>query len=271
MNDVLVSCEQLSVAYQDKLALDSITFDIHRGQFWGILGPNGSGKTTLLRSILGLVEPLSGRLSVFGTTPRQLGPLRDKIGYVPQYAQIDFNFPLHVRDMVMLGRTRKMGIGRRPKADDWRAVDQALERVEMTDLAGRQIGRLSGGQRQRALIARALALEPELLLLDEPTAALDVGATEGFYEWLHHMHLQMQITLVLVSHDVGVVSQYVSAVACLNKKLVAHGRPQEVLGQEALEGMYGCDVMFFRHGEVPHMVVPSPAHNHDHIHHTPHP
>ena len=263
-NDIIVSCDHLYVSYQDKLALESITFDIHRSEFWGILGPNGSGKTTLLRTILGLIEPLSGKISVFGTRPEQLGALRDKIGYVPQYAQIDFNFPLQVRDMVMLGRSHKMGIGRRPKADDWRAVDQALEKVEMADLAGRQIGRLSGGQRQRALIARALALEPELLLLDEPTAALDVGATEGFYEWLHHMHSQMQITLLLVSHDVGVVSQYVSAVACLNRRLVAHGRPQEVLGKESLEGMYGCDVMFFRHGEVPHMVVPSPSHTHVH-------
>jgi len=266
MNDVVISCEHLSVAYQDKLALENITFNIHRGQFWGILGPNGSGKTTLLRTMLGLIEPLSGSVRLFGCSPRQLGVLRDKIGYVPQYAQIDFNFPLKVRDMVMLGRSRKMGVGRRPGSDDWRAVDQALAKVEMTDLEERQIGRLSGGQRQRALIARALALEPELLMLDEPTAALDVGATEVFYEWIHHMHQQMKITLLLVSHDVGVVSRYVSAVACLNKRLVAHGLPQEVLGSETLEGMYGCDAMFFRHGDVPHMVVPAPFHDPSHSH-----
>ncbi len=266
MNPVVIACENLSVAYQDKLALTNITFSIQRGEFWGILGPNGSGKTTLLRTMLGLIEPISGSITLFGRQPADLGVLRDRIGYVPQYAQIDFNFPLRVRDMVMLGRSHKIGLGRRPGAEDWRAVDQALERVEMNDLAQRQIGRLSGGQRQRALIARALALEPELLLLDEPTAALDVGATEGFYEWVHHMHQQMQMTLILVSHDVGVVSRYVSAVACLNRRLVAHGRPQEVLGSDALEGMYGCDAIFFQHGEVPHMVVPTPAHGHSHHH-----
>ncbi|HNW58763.1 MAG TPA: metal ABC transporter ATP-binding protein [bacterium] len=269
MNDILITCEELSVAYQDKLALEDITFNVLRGEFWGILGPNGSGKTTLLRTMLGLIEPISGRITLFGRTPAQLGALRDKIGYVPQYARIDFNFPLRVRDMVLLGRSRKMGLGARPTRDDWRAVDQALERVEMSDLAQRQIGRLSGGQRQRALIARALALEPELLLLDEPTAALDIGATEGFYEWVHHMHEQMHMTLILVSHDVGVVSRYVSTVACLNRRLVAHGRPQEVLGSETLEGMYGCDALYFQHGEVPHMVVPTPAHSHHPAH--PHP
>ena len=264
MNDSIIECSNLSVAYQDKLALENVSLNIHRSEFWGILGPNGSGKTTLLRAILGLLTPLNGYISVFGQPPDRLGALRDKIGYVPQSALIDFNFPLRVRDMVMLGRSRKIGPGRRPKSDDWRAVDRALARVEMADLADRQIGRLSGGQRQRALIARALALEPELLLLDEPTAALDVGATEGFYEWLHHMHEQMRMTLLLVSHDVGVVSQYVSAVACLNRRLVAHGRPQEILGKETLEGMYGCDAMFFQLGDVPHMVVPSPAHTSSH-------
>jgi zinc transport system ATP-binding protein len=269
MNDVIIACENLSVAYQDKLALENITFNIHRNEFWGILGPNGSGKTTLLRAMLGLIEPISGRITIFGRTPGELGALRDKIGYVPQHAQIDFTFPLRVREMVMLGRSRKMGLGARPGSADWQAVDRALARVEMSDLADRQIGRLSGGQRQRALIARALALEPELLLLDEPTAALDVGATEGFYEWIHHMHQQMDISLLLVSHDVGVISQYVSAVACLNRKLVAHGRPHEVLGSEALEGMYGCDAMFFRHGDVPHMVVPAPSHSASHQHRNP--
>ncbi len=264
--EIVIECLQLSVAYQDKLALEDVTFSIHRNEFWGILGPNGSGKTTLLKSMLGLLTPVQGTIRVFGVAPQKLGPLRDRIGYVPQHSQIDFNFPLQVHEMVLLGRCRKMGLGRRASGEDIEAVEKALERVEMQHLAHRQIGRLSGGERQRALIARALALEPEILLLDEPTAALDVSATEGFYEWLHHMHSQLHMTLVLVSHDVGVVSQYVNAIACLNKKLVAHGRPTDVLNQESLEQMYGCDVMLFQHGKVPHMVVPSPAHHHESPH-----
>ncbi len=265
--EIIISCNHLTVAYEDKLALEDVTFDIHRNEFWGILGPNGSGKTTLLKSMLGLVAPVSGSIRVLGVAPANLGPLRDKIGYVPQHSQVDFNFPLQVREMVLLGRCRKMGLGKRAKKEDYEAVDKALERVEMSAFARRQIGRLSGGERQRALIARALALEPEIMLLDEPTAALDVGVTEGFYEWLNHMHSQLHMTLVLVSHDVGVVSQFVSAIACLNKTLVAHGRPAEVLNQESLEQMYGCEVMLFQHGRVPHMVVPSPAHQHEHQHH----
>lgn len=263
MTTTVVACDQLSVAYQDKLALENVTFTIKQGEFWGILGPNGSGKTTLLRTVLGLLEPISGDIKVLGSLPQNLGEKRNKIGYVPQYSNIDFNFPIRVKDMVMLGRCHKMGIGRRPKSTDWKTVLHALTMVEMTDLADRQIGQLSGGQRQRVLIARALALEPELLLLDEPTAALDVGASEGFYDWLHQMHAQMKMTLVLVTHDVGVVSQFVSTVACLNRRLVAHGRPQDVLNKETLENMYGCDAMFFHHGQVPHMVVQSP---HDHLH-----
>ena len=252
---ILISAKNLYVAFQDKIVLEDITFHIHAGEFWGILGPNGSGKTTLLRTMLGLVEPFSGDMSVFGKAPKQLAHDRDRIGYVPQLAVIDFQFPIHVRDVVLLGRSRKIGIGRRAGKIDREAVDRALELVEIADLADRQIGQLSGGQRQRVLIARALALEPDILFLDEPTAALDVNAAESFYEWLHSMHKKMNLTLVLVSHDVGVISRYVSAVACLNRRLVAHGVPSEVLGNEAIENMYGCDAMLFGHGNVPHMVV----------------
>jgi zinc transport system ATP-binding protein len=251
----VVRADHLSVAYQDKLVLENITFDIHAGEFWGILGPNGSGKTTLLRAMLGLNEPFSGSIKIFDKNPVDLGPQRDRIGYVPQHAIIDFNFPIKVKDVVLLGRSRKIGIGKRVSRIDKEAAEKAMEFVEITDLADRQIGRLSGGQRQRVLIARALALEPEILLLDEPTAALDVNAAEGFYEWLHTTHEKMKLTLVLVSHDVGVVSRYVNAVACLNRTLVAHGLPSEVLAGDALEQMYGCDAMLFGHGDVPHMVV----------------
>ena len=114
----IISANHLSVAFQDKLVLEDVTFDIDKGDFWGILGPNGSGKTTLLRAILGLVKPISGSIKVFDKNPADLGPARDRIGYVPQHAVIDFNFPIRVRDVVLLGRCRKMGIGHRPKQKD---------------------------------------------------------------------------------------------------------------------------------------------------------
>lgn len=253
--DNVVVASQLYVAFQDKFVLEDINFKIKRGEFWGIIGPNGSGKTTLLRTMLGLIEPAMGYVTLFGQKPKDLGAKRDLIGYVPQHASIDFNFPIQVKDVVLLGKSRKIGIGKRAGKGDKEAVDKALQLVDITQLADQQIGKLSGGQRQRVLIARALAMEPEILLLDEPTAALDVGTAESFYEWLHSMQKKMNLTLVLISHDVGVVSRFVTVVACLNKKLVAHGVPHEVLGHENLEKMYGCDAMYFGHGDVPHMVV----------------
>jgi len=138
------------------------------------------------------------------------------------------------------------------------AVRRALQRVEMLDLAHRQIGQLSGGQRQRVLVARALALEPRILLLDEPTSSMDVSVAEGFYEFLNELHHSMDLTILLVSHDVTVVSQYTDQVACLNRRLMVHGKPGEVMDQVALECMYGQGAIFFAHGDVPHMVVRRP-------------
>ncbi|MBN1540930.1 metal ABC transporter ATP-binding protein [candidate division KSB1 bacterium] len=255
MTTPVIDLQNVSVAYQDKIVLQDITLSVSPGAFLGILGPNGSGKTTLLRTMLGLTDPFDGTVRVFGKEPKKLKRLREKIGYVPQQSHIDLTFPIQVKDVVLLGRAYKMGLGKRPHNQDREAVEEALELVHMTDFADEQFGRLSGGQRQRVLIARALALQPDLLMLDEPTAALDVGAAESFYEWLHNTHKNLGLTLVLVTHDVGVVSRYVTAIACLNKRLVAHGLPENVLTEEGLQAMYGCDAVFFHHGKVPHLVV----------------
>ena len=257
-NDVVINLEHVYVSYQDKIVLEDITFKIHTGQFWGILGPNGSGKTTLLKTMIGLIEPFSGNVTVFGKRPKELNHLRERIGYVSQHTNIDFKFPIRVRDVIMMGRYGKIRIGRKPSKNDHEAVDRAMERVGITELAKRQIGQLSGGQRQRVLVARALALEPELLFLDEPTTAMDVSASEGFYEWLHVIHKELQLTLVLVTHDVSVISEYVDSVACLNQRLICHGLPKQVLCEDSMHQMYGRDTMFFQHGEVPHLVVKRP-------------
>ena len=234
--------------------LEGISLAVDAGEFVSVVGPNGAGKTTLLRVILGLVRPARGEVRVFGTRPWELGRGRARIGYVPQAEGIDPDFPLRVIDVVLMGRYGSLGWIRRPGSADRRAAREALDLVGIGDLATRPIGELSGGQRQRAFLARALAAEPRLLLLDEPTTGVDPAASESFYELLRRIQ-ERGVTIVMVTHDIGVVSRYVDKVACINRRLVVHGRPEEVLTDEALAEMYGCAALFFHHGRVPHMVV----------------
>ncbi|MBE0643619.1 MAG: metal ABC transporter ATP-binding protein [Bacteroidetes bacterium] len=245
----------VSVRYDRLPALEAVTFGIPRGSFWGIIGPNGSGKSTLVKTALGLLAPYRGTVLTLGHEPSDLGPLRARIGYVPQYAELDFSFPLQVLDVVAMGLYGEIGLFGRVRRQHRARAMEALERVQMQDLAKRQISALSGGQRQRVLIARALVVNPSLLILDEPTAALDHSSSEGLYEWINSLHRETGMTIVLVTHDIGVVSEYVDSIACLNRTLVAHGRPQDVLTAPTLENMYGCGAVLFGHGEVPHMVV----------------
>lgn len=250
----IIELEHVKVAYQDLLVLDDVSLTVPAGSFLAIIGPNGAGKTTLLQVILGLVRPASGRVRIFGKVPAELDGERRRIGYVPQILSVDVNFPVSVREVVLMGRYGRMGLFRRPTRGDYRAAKEAMERVGVVDLADRPIRRLSGGERQRVFLARALANEPDLLLLDEPTTGVDTASSEGLYELLRVLHAS-GITMLVVSHDVGVVASYVEGVVCINRRLVAHGRPAEVLGSDALSKMYGCDAMFFHHGRVPHLVV----------------
>ncbi len=250
----IVQLDRVTVAFQDVLVLDEVSLTVPPGSFLAILGPNGAGKTTLLRVILGLVRPNAGTVRVFGKQPWELEGERSRIGYVPQVLSMDLNFPVRADEAVLMGRYGRIGLLHRPSLEDRAAADRAMERVGIADLAGRPIARLSGGQRQRVFLARSLANEPDLLLLDEPTTGVDPAAGESFYELLRQLH-QSGMTIIVVSHDVGVVASYVDGVACLNRRLVAHGLPEEVLGSEELAQMYGCDAMFFHHGRVPHLVV----------------
>ncbi len=251
---VIVELDRVTVAYRTVTVLEEVSLKVFRGSFLAVIGPNGAGKTTLLKVILGLVRPVEGTVRVFGRDPRHLGAERRAIGYVPQTAAVDRHFPLRVADVVMMGRYGRIGLVRRPSAADREAARRAMERTGVTHLANSPLGRLSGGQRQRVLLARALACEPELLILDEPAAGVDVPATESLYELLRDLHKD-GLTTLLVSHDVGVVAAFVDGVVCLNRRLVAHGRPEEVLGSEELAQMYGCAAVFFHHGRAPHMVV----------------
>jgi len=250
----VIEAKDVTVLQNGLVVLDSVSFAVNRGQFTAIVGPNGAGKTTLVKSILGLIKPDRGTIRVFGRPVDKLGDLKSKIGYVPQIFDIDLNFPVSVFESVLMGTYGRIGIARKPSEADRAAAMAALEKVGVLELKDRPIARLSSGQRQRAFVARALANNPELLILDEPTTGVDITTSGSLYEMLRQLK-EEGVTIVLVSHDIGVVAAYIDTVACLNTTMVAHCRPDEVACTAALREMYGCHVAFLHHGESPHIVV----------------
>jgi zinc transport system ATP-binding protein len=234
-------------AYGDLPVLEAVNLSVESRDYLAVLGPNGGGKTTLLKLLLGLLHPARGSVRVLGLPPEGA---RGRVGYVPQRVQFDPDFPIRVADVVRMGRLRRDRMLRRLGASDREAVERALATVEIAPLAGRPIGTLSGGQLQRVLIARALAQQPELLLLDEPTASLDERIGTGVWDLLEELSKSM--TVVVISHDIGAISRHVRTVACLNRRLHAH--PSRELTPEILEATYGCPIDLIAHGH-PHRVL----------------
>jgi len=243
----IVSLKNISVEYGGTTVLHDHNLTVYNDDFIGIIGPNGGGKTTLLKVILGLVKPVKGEIKVFGCDPEKV---RHKIGYVPQIMDFDSDFPISVKDTVLLGRLSGKGLFRFYNKKDYEAVERALKIVEMYDLKDHKTGSLSGGEIQRVLIARALATEPELMLLDEPTASIDPKMKTGIYDLLKDLKKQMAI--ILVTHDIGVISSHVDKVACLNRQLFYHDSKE--IPQETLETVYQCPVDIIAHG-IPHRVL----------------
>lgn len=235
-----ISIENLNFSYAGPLVLKCINLQVQRGEFLGLIGPNGGGKSTLLKIILGLLNPLSGRVSVLGLPPVKG---RSAIGYVPQHSVFVEDFPLSVEGVVLQGRLGKTsGIGGYTPEDRARAR-HAMEQAEILELGARPLAALSGGQRQRMLIARALAVEPEILILDEPTAHVDLRLEESFFHLLKKLNEQM--TIIVVSHDIGFISHFVNRVACLNQTLVCHDTAAltgNIIGQ-----LYGANVRMINH------------------------
>jgi zinc transport system ATP-binding protein len=232
--------------------LVDVDFTVEPGEFLAVIGPNGGGKTTLIKLMLGLLEPDRGSVGLFGSPPRKT---RHRAGYVPQNIHVNLDFPISVLDVVLMGRKRrKFGLAH-PSREDLAAAREALEWLGMWDLRHQRIGELSGGQRQRVYIARALVGRPEALFLDEPTASVDAEGQTALYE--HLKALNETVTIVVVSHDVMVLSSYVKSVACVNRRVYYHAAPEVTPGM--LQMAYRCPVELLAHGHLPHRVL----HHHD--------
>ncbi|MDO5060547.1 MAG: anchored repeat-type ABC transporter ATP-binding subunit [Actinomycetaceae bacterium] len=219
---------QLNTDLGKRKVLNDVTFTVEKGSFVGLIGPNGAGKTTLLRSILGLIPVRSGEIKVNGLTGNKA---LDLIGYVPQRHEFAWDFPIDVQGVVMTGRTRKIGWLRQPKTADYEAVFAALEKVKMADLARRPVGELSGGQRQRVLMARALATNPAILLLDEPFTGLDMPSQELLLELFESLS-QEGTSLLMSTHDLGSAIDVCHRLILLNKTVIATGTGAELADPE---------------------------------------
>lgn len=244
----LIEIKNLSAGYNHELVLRDINLTLERNDFLGLIGPNGGGKTTLLKVILGLLQPQEGTVQVMGKPPREG---RQHIGYVPQFAIFDTDFPISVRDVVRMGRLSEQRLFKPYTREDDAIVDQRLEWVDMLDHKDRALRELSGGQRQRVYIARALATDPELLLLDEPTISVDFNSRTHIYDLLHKIN-QHGVTILLISHDLNVISSYVKTIGCLNRTLHYHGEKQ--ITAQMLEEGYNCPIDLIAHG-LPHRVL----------------
>jgi len=239
MNNQVAMLNNVSFAYNHEPVLNNVDLVIRAGEFASIVGPNGGGKSTLLKLLLGLIHPSSGDIEVFGKHPEKT---RHRIGYMPQHVEFDMKFPVTVLEVVLMGRLGHTRWGRYSKKDKEIAL-RSLEEVNLFNLKNRSFSDLSGGQRQRVLIARALSCEPDLLLLDEPTANIDPEVEEALFEILKSLSKRM--TILFATHDIGFVSQTVNSVICVNRCVVVH--PTSELTGDIIKDIYGGEICMIRH------------------------
>jgi zinc transport system ATP-binding protein len=260
MPDPILDIRDLDFAYRETLVLKHITLAIERGAIVGLIGPNGGGKTTLIRLLLGLLEPTRGAITVQGLSPRKAVRRGDVIGYLPQNPASPGSFPLSVRQLVRLGLVGKTGMLHAYQKQDLAFVDSLIEMVGITDLAETAVGDLSGGQLQRALIARALAPRPRVLLLDEPTTGIDRLGQQRFIESITTLRRELDLTVLFVSHDLRAVSAISDRIACLNLTLHYHDVPEH-LPPDLVYRMFACDLEAFGLGST----CANPEHAHPHV------
>ena len=238
---VVLAATDVSFAYGPEVVLDHVGLEVRAGEFAALAGPNGSGKSTLLRILLGLLTPQTGSVEVFGVAPADLHD-RWRVGYVPQRPRIAPDLPATVEEVVATGRLAKRGWWKRGTRADRDAVDHALESVALTDHRGKRLHELSGGQQQRALIARALAADPELLVLDEPIAGVDVESQELFRDSLVHLVEHHQAAVLLVSHELGAVADDLDHVIVLKHRVVFDGAPADLAATGVSLGVHRDDL-----------------------------
>ena len=234
----------LCVRYNGRVALEDVSFGLEEGAQVAVVGPNGAGKSTLFKAIAGIIPSASGEVNIAGAGPG--GHIC--IAYMPQRSQVDWDFPVSVADVVMMGRIGKLGLLRFPTPRDWELVQQSLEVVGLDHLASRQIGELSGGQQQRMFIARALAQEAELMLMDEPFTGLDLTSQDGIFQILDQLR-QHGVTLLLAMHDLKMAAERFDQVMLLNRRLLGFGEPRQIFTPERLVAAYGGHLRLVDVGE----------------------
>jgi manganese/zinc/iron transport system ATP- binding protein len=240
-----VEVKNLTVAYGSRSALSGVSADMERGQIVGVVGPNGAGKSTLLKAIVGLVPIVDGTITIHG---KPAAKQRHEVAYVPQREEVNWEFPVAVEDVVMMGRYGRIGWFRRAGDDDRRRVDQAMEMVDLTDIRDRHINQLSGGQQQRVFLARALAQDASVLLLDEPLSGVDATSQERILQLLHDLAAEGR-TVVMATHDLSSAACNCHCVCCLNHEMVAMGPPAETLSRDNLHATYGSQLLILGEGE----------------------
>ncbi len=245
-----IDINNLTVKLNNREVLTNITMSLDEGRFLGIVGPNGGGKTTFLRVVLGLVKPASGEIRIFGKLPEEILKTGSIFGYLPQTFKVSPDFPVRVIDVVMMGRYGRAGMLRWLKEKDKRKAMEYLSVMGIEKLKDVQFGELSGGQQQRASIARALAGEPRILLLDEPSTGIDVIGQGDFYHLMKGLQKRFNLTILMVSHDIGTIPAYIDEIACLNYTLHYHGNPVGALNETVLTTLYGKNIDVLQHTDI---------------------
>jgi len=263
----VVEFDCVNFGYGAEPVLQDIYLHLHPGQFAALVGPSGAGKTTLLKILLGLLTPTRGHVKL--TTAAGSGRSRPRIGYVPQLETVDWNFPMTVAQLVLLGRTQQAGPWPWSTREDQRRLKAVLENLEIGELAQRHIRDLSGGQQQRAFLARALIAEPDLLVLDEPTSGVDMRTAENLLHRLAELN-RRGMTILITTHDLNAATAHLPWVVCLNRRIIAEGAPETVFTEPILNETYLGDMLVFRqdglilvqqkpHGHTYRDIMPNPV------------